>query len=133
MAAVGGVTDKMHIALSCGSGFVSLSGGELLPRRPLDGAALAEFGRRYALVREQSDAAAQESLRSLGQALYAWLDGAEGWLAQLRAVLTPPLVLEVTAPRQPDAAEWAVLQAPWEVLADARGFLAGDGELGYAP
>jgi len=69
----------------------------------------------------------------IGRALYAWLDGAEGWLAELRPQLTPPFLLEIQAPLQPTGPDWAALHAPWEVLADRAGFLAEDAELRYAP
>src|SRR5262249_61033541 len=37
------------------------------------------------------------------------------------------------ANRYPSAGEWALLRAPWELLADKQGFLAGDVGLGFSP
>ena len=98
--------------------------------RRLDAAPVAGIGRRYAALRDRSDTAA---LRSLGVELYHWLDGPERWLDRLRAALTPPFLLEVQADPQPDAAACAVLQAPWELLADKDGFLAEEELLRFAP
>ncbi|MBW6435023.1 tetratricopeptide repeat protein [Actinoplanes hulinensis] len=56
---------------------------------------------------------------ALGRKLFAWIGGDE---VQFRT----PLVFEVRASASPSAAEWAVLRAPWEVLADQHGFLAAD-------
>ena len=38
-----------------------------------------------------------------------------------------PVVLEVRAPLSPSVEGWALLRAPFELLADDAGFLAGDG------
>src|SRR5713101_834155 len=70
---------------------------------------------------------------SLGRELHRWLDGKEGWLSELRGRLTPPLILEIQAGMQPDAGARTVLQAPWELLADDDGYLAGDALLRFAP
>ena len=120
----------MRICLQVGGGFVSLVGGEIDHRRPLVADALTELGRRYGLARDRSDATA---LLAIGRALYGWLDGREGWLAELRLQLRPPFLLEIQTPLEPTGPEWAVLHAPWEVLADGVGFLAEDAQLRYAP
>jgi CHAT domain len=120
----------MRVCVQVGGGFVSLVGGEIDHRRPLVADALIDLGRRYGLARGGSDATA---LLAIGQALYAWLDGAEGWLAELRPHLRPPFLLEIQAPLEPTRPEWEVLHAPWEVLADKAGFLAEDAQLRYAP
>ena len=106
----------MHVALSAEGAFLSLvcEVAGVDRRRPLQAGPAADLARRYALARERSHPAA---LLALGRELHAWLDGAEGWLAELRPKLVPPFVLEVRAPLQPDAAAWAVLHAPWELLA----------------
>ena len=121
----------MRACLSCDSGFLALTHGDFTPpRRPFfDAAPLADFGTSYALARERNDAAA---LLDLGRKLGVWLDGGEGWLARLRRTATPPLILEIRA-TNPDAQAWAVLHAPWELLADEQGFLAADERLRYAP
>ena len=120
----------MRVCLQVGGGFVSLVGTGIDHRRPLVADALIDLGGRYGLARGRSDATA---LLQIGRALYAWLDGAEGWLAELRPQLRPPFLLEIQAPLQPTGPDWAVLHAPWEVLADQAGFLAEDAQLRYAP
>src|SRR4051794_27620263 len=86
-------------------------------------AAGGALGERYRLLRERPDPAA---LLVLGRDLHAWLDGQEGWMRRLLRVVTADLAFEVRSLAQPDAAAWAVLNAPWELLAGERGFLAED-------
>jgi hypothetical protein len=64
----------VRACLSCESGFLSLTCGELDLRRPLDVAALADFARRYAIAREHGDAPA---LLALGRDLRTWFDAGE--------------------------------------------------------
>ena len=68
------------------------------------------------------------SLIGLGRELYEWLDGDEGQLARLMDQAPRPVVFEVRGPRLPSEAGWAVLRAPWELLAlpGGEGFLASD-------
>jgi tetratricopeptide (TPR) repeat protein len=123
----------MLACLTCEGAFVSLvcEQAAFAQRRKLDAGMLAGLARRYAGAREGADDAA---LLAIGHELYAWLDGAEGWLGALWRKLIPPFVLEVRAPLHPDDdAAWTVLHAPWELLADKYGFLAGDAERPYAP
>src|SRR5271165_1431036 len=112
----------MQVVLTIDGPFVSLlcNAAGFDKRRKLDGAALGDIGRRYAVLRERPDAA---RLLGLGRDLYGWLDGTAGWLSALRPKLEPPFLLEVRAPAQVDDAARAVLQAPWELLADQTGFL----------
>jgi hypothetical protein len=70
----------------------------------------------------------------LGRGLYGWLDAADARLARAIEQAGAPLLFEVHCPsREPTAAAWAVLHAPWELLADQRGHLAADPLLGFAP
>ncbi|WP_239163845.1 tetratricopeptide repeat protein [Actinoplanes lobatus] len=62
----------------------------------------------------------------LGRELFAWLDGDLRQLTLLLDRAATPLMFEIQGPRAPSAAGWAVLRAPWEVLADQGGFLAAD-------
>jgi hypothetical protein len=104
-------------------------------RRHLDAAAVSAlegFSRRYYGLLQSSDAAA--GLLALGRELYGWLDGAGGQLNTLLQRAERPLRFEVCAAnRIPSPAEWALLRAPWELLADQQGFLAGDVGLGFSP
>ena len=66
-------------------------------------------------------------LIELGRALYGWLDGDQGQLGALLERAARPLVFEVAGPRSPTDAAWAVLRAPFELLAlPGGGFLAED-------
>lgn len=68
-----------------------------------------------------------EVLIGLGRELYLWLDGDEGRLGGLLERAVAPVVFEVAGPGSPSGAEWAVLRAPFELLAPpGGGFLAGD-------
>jgi hypothetical protein len=53
----------------------------------------------------------------LGRELFGWLDGDQGQLAGLLERAARPVVFEVAGPRVPSAAGWAVLRAPFELLA----------------
>src|SRR4051812_49397499 len=103
-------------------------------RRHLDAAAvlaLETFSRRYYELLQSSNAAA--GLLALGRDLLGWLDGDGGQLNALLQQADRPLRFEVCAAnRYPSAAEWALLRAPWELLADQHGFLAGDVGLGFS-
>ena len=121
----------MTAFLDCKGSHVSLVSGTLDLRRPLDAAPLDRFNARYAVARASGDRAA---LLAIGRELYAWLQGDEGWLDKLKQQQPRPFLLEIRGPLQPNAAEWAVLHAPWELLAEPSGdFLAADAELRYAP
>ena len=104
------------------------------PRRLLDAEAidtLQGFGTRYTALTRWPDPAA---LLTLGRDLHDWLDGPEGLLRRLADEATPPLLFTVHSPRQrPEPADWAVLHAPWELLADAHGFWADNALLQYSP
>ncbi len=119
----------MLVVLSVKDPFISLFCDPLGfdKRRRIGTNTVQDISRRYATTRERSGAAA---LLDLGRELYRWLDGSEGWLG---SKLTAPFVLEVRAEPQPDAAGSSVLQAPWELLANADGFLAENALLRFAP
>ena len=96
-------------------------------RRALDGDALAYLtglARRYALLEQRPDPAAAQAI---GRDLYRWLDGDERQLGRLIEQAARPLLLAVHCPsRRPSPVEWSLLHAPWELLADERGYLAAD-------
>ncbi|WP_405701058.1 hypothetical protein OG209_28245 [Streptomyces sp. NBC_01383] len=61
----------------------------------------------------------------MGRELYRWLDGELGELTRLCDEAQGPLVFEVRGPARPSATEWALLRAPYELLAaPGGGFLA---------
>ncbi|MFF8534201.1 CHAT domain-containing protein [Streptomyces sp. NPDC015532] len=66
-----------------------------------------------------------QALLAVGRELYRWLDGDLGQLTGLLDEASAPLVFEVRAPVRPSAAAWALLRAPYELLAaPGGGFLA---------
>ncbi len=117
-------------------GFVSLvvEARRFERRRRLDPAPLRQIARRYRNVCESSATgpSAEATLVTLGFELYRWLDGAEGWLGELRTELNGPFVFEVQGSHADEAA-LALLHAPWELLADEVRFLAADELLRFAP
>ncbi|MGW2786740.1 CHAT domain-containing protein, partial [Streptomyces populi] len=72
----------------------------------------------------------EQALLAVGHDLYRWLDGDLGQLTRLLDEASAPLVFEVRAPARPSAAAWALLRAPYELLAAPEGgFLAEAPEL----
>ncbi len=126
----------MQGLLAIDDGFsLQLEGEAVRDRRLLDASAIAvlkDFTERYS---ELLDTANPETdLLALGRELYAWLDGDNGQLQAFLQRAARPLRFEVcTARREPTAAEWTLLRAPWELLADSQSFLAGDVGLGFSP
>jgi tetratricopeptide (TPR) repeat protein len=121
VAATGLVVDE--------SGFEVLAGGVRVGSRRLIGAGDAEFLGGLAARYGRAVLAGSGSgvLAGLGRELFGWLEGAEGQLTGLLERAGAPLVFEVAGPRSPAAAAWAVLRAPWELLArPGGGFLAQD-------
>lgn len=103
-------------------------------RRPLDAEALEHLrglAGRYAQLERHTDPAASYAL---GQELYGWLDGDEHQLDRLLAQSARPLRLTVHCPSlEPSPVEWALLHAPWELLADEGAYLAADVGLQFSP
>jgi hypothetical protein len=117
------------------SGFEVLAAGERVGPRRLVGATDEEFlgglAARYA--RAVRAHAGEAVFAGLGRELFGWLDGDEGQLTQLLGRAVAPLVFEVAGPWRPSARAWAVLRAPFELLAPSgEGFLAGTGFRGSA-
>ncbi|GHJ09695.1 hypothetical protein TPA0907_40620 [Micromonospora humidisoli] len=116
------------------TGFEILVNGERIgPRRPLgpeDATLVGDLGTRYAQA-VQADAG-DDVLTGLGRSLYAWLDGELGQLTDLLHRAATPLTFEVQGPRTPSERQWAVLRAPFELLARPDGgFLAADALLRF--
>ncbi len=114
-----------------GSGFEVLAGDERVgPRRPIserDVELLTGLADRYlTAVQARSD---DTVFATIGEELSAWLEGDQGQLSGLLERAARPLVFEVRGPRSPSAAGWAVLRAPFELLADPRGGLLAADEL----
>ncbi|MGW5054553.1 CHAT domain-containing protein [Actinokineospora sp. NPDC004072] len=112
-----------------GSGFELVVGGERVGSRRVlgstDVAFLEGLAARYVrAVQAGSDG----GLLGLGRELFGWLDGESGLLGVWLERVVAPVVLEVRGPQWPSAAAWAVLRAPFELLAwPEGGFLAESG------
>jgi tetratricopeptide (TPR) repeat protein len=110
------------------TGFEVLAGGERVgPRRvtgPGDLALLAGLEQRY--VRAVQAHADPAVFAGLGRELSDWLDGDLGQLTGLLEQAGAPLVFEIQGPRAPSPGAWAVLRAPWELLARPGGGLLAE-------
>ncbi|MGA2826055.1 MAG: CHAT domain-containing protein [Streptosporangiaceae bacterium] len=112
-----------------GAGFEVLAGAERIGSRralaPADAALLTGLADRYVrAVQAGSDAGL---FVELGRELFGWLDGDQGQLSALLERAARPLIFEVQGPPKPPDAAWALLRAPFELLAaPGGGFLAED-------
>jgi CHAT domain-containing protein len=116
--------------------FEVVAGGSAVGQRSrdLDQSAvevLEGFAQRYSLILRAGANAA--SVLTLGRQLYAWLDGDQGQLTTLIGQVPKPFVFEVQGPTKPSRSEWALLRVPFELLANADGFLAQDALLRFCP
>jgi tetratricopeptide (TPR) repeat protein len=114
-----------------GTGFEVLVGDERIGSRrvlqPVDVELLKVLGARYVrAVQAGSDAGV---FVDLGRELYGWLDGDQGQLSLLLERVVSPVVFEVRGPGSPSDRAWAVLRAPFEVLARPGGGLLAEDEL----
>ncbi|WP_372673150.1 CHAT domain-containing protein, partial [Amycolatopsis kentuckyensis] len=112
-----------------GSAFELVVGGERVgPRRLLQDADvqfLKTVAARYVSAAQGRSA---NALLKLGRELFGWLDGEQGQLYAWLERAGAPVILEIQTPHWPSAAAWALLRAPFEVLAWPDGdFLAQDG------
>ena len=112
-----------------------LEGEKAYPSRELDDTditRLSGFAESYAaLVPRENN---RDALVALGRKLFDWLDGEDHGLTCALEQCQPPVILEIRCVSPtPSAAETAVLDAPWEILADQNGFLAGGFRLGFSP
>ena len=82
------------------------------------------------ILTRQSD---PKALLALGQEMYAWLDGDQGWLDHIVETCVSPLILEFVAPLRPDDEGRAFLGAPWELLADNDDHWAKRSDLSFIP
>ena len=101
--------------------------GSRRPIAPSDVELLTGLAARYVrAVHAGSDAGL---FVELGRELYQWLDGNGGQLRVLLERAARPVVFEVTGPRVPSEAAWAVLRAPFELLAPPGGGLLAEDAL----
>jgi hypothetical protein len=104
---------------------------ESRPHVPTHTEALRDLARRY----EHAAATGGEiDLVDIGRALARWLDDTfANALTRILDDVDPPLVLEVRVPRRVDEHARALLDAPWELLADDAGFLVADRHVRLTP
>ncbi|GAA3449743.1 CHAT domain-containing protein [Dactylosporangium matsuzakiense] len=126
MAATGVVLDA--------SGFEVLAkGARVGPRRVLgaaDVSLLEDVTARY--VGAVATRSGTRTFLGLGRELYSWLDG-DGRAMRTVTGRLGPVEFEVRASGAPSSAGWAVLRAPWELLAEPDGgFLTGDALLRFS-
>ncbi|WP_308285651.1 tetratricopeptide repeat protein [Actinoplanes hulinensis] len=112
-----------------GSGFEIVADdrriGERRALTEADEALLSALGVRY--LRAVQAQATDDVFLTLGRELWAWLDGDQGQLTVLLDRAAVPVTFEVRGPRSPSERVWAVLRAPFELLArPGGGFLAAD-------
>ncbi|MFC4066309.1 CHAT domain-containing protein, partial [Actinoplanes subglobosus] len=112
-----------------GSSFEIVAGPDRIGSRrrvsAQDQALLAGIGTRY--VRAVYADATDDVFVTLGRDLWSWLEGDQGQLTALLERSSGLMTFEVRGPRSPNEAAWAVLRAPWELLARPDGgFLAAD-------
>ncbi|RUL95210.1 tetratricopeptide repeat protein [Verrucosispora sp. FIM060022] len=105
------------------TGFEVLVDGERVgPRRTLsaeDATLLDTLAARYVrAVQANND---DEVFIALGRELFDWLDGEHRQLTGLLKQAPAPLIFEVQGPRTPSERGWAVLRAPYELLARPSG------------
>ena len=124
------------------AGFELLAGEQRIgPRRVfLDGDVELLTGLAGRYVRAVRTGSRPDEFIAIGRELFTWLDGDAGQLSQLLETAERPLVFEVRGPRTPTERAWAVLRAPFELLAPppsgspaeaASGFLAEDAYLRF--
>lgn len=114
-----------------GTGFEVLAGDRRIGSRraiaDADVTLLTELAQRYVrAVQANSDASV---FLEIGRELYRWLDGDQRQLSALLDRAVRPLVFEVQAPRTPNDKAWAVLRAPFELLAPPDGGLLAEDAL----
>ncbi len=122
--------------LRCADGFFELliDDTAIGERRALDaqaGNALQSFAERYRLLLGQSHNPG--ALLKLGSELFDWLDGDRRDFSALINRASAPLIFEIEVPNGLSKAEWALVNAPFELLADDEGFLAEDARLQFCP
>ena len=101
--------------------------GSRRPIAPADVEFLTGLAGRY--VRAVQSHSGDGVFVELGRDLYRWLDGDQGQLGGLLERAARPVVFEVAGPRSPSEAAWAVLRAPYELLAPPGGGLLAQDEL----
>ncbi len=109
--------------LSLSQGRLTLEHHSRYLERPFDvtdRGLLTDLAERYRATLKRHDPLA---LLAIGQALYQWLDR-ERWLTDLTPAPRPPWLFEVRSEATPGSDGRALLEAPWELLADTQGHLS---------
>ncbi|WP_156921490.1 CHAT domain-containing protein [Desulfovibrio inopinatus] len=107
----------------------TLVGNEVYGSRDIDDKAvhdLNDFASRYDGIVERRPKQAKADLLTLGCELYAWIAANAPGLSRALDECSPALLEIICTSRKPNATEAAILDAPWELLADEDGFFAYD-------
>jgi tetratricopeptide (TPR) repeat protein len=127
--------DVVTLALENGGRTLVLRGPEGLFERRDVGASppFGDWVTRYRALLRKSEAGI--SLLALGRDMWAFVEGAGSWLTTARGKLVgKPFVLEIQIPGADlGAVDRAFVEAPWEILADEKGFLAERDTPRFAP
>lgn len=75
----------------------------------------------------------REQLLNIGRAIFAWLDGDQGWLGEYLENPECPFVIEFQIPVRSSETQKAFIEAPWELLANETGHLAKNPDLKFCP
>ncbi len=84
---------------------------------------LQDFARRYRSLRAVKE---EQAFEPLGRELFLWLNGTQKRLEGQARPAAGPFRAEFRVADAQDVKARAFLNAPWEVLCDGKGFLAGD-------
>ncbi len=115
------------------AGFELLAGDQRIGSRRvlLDGDVELLTGLAARYVRAVQAGSHPDEFIAIGRELFGWLDGDTGALSQLLEAAERPLVFEVRGPRTPAERAWAVLRAPFELLAPPAGGSAAEAGGGF--
>ncbi|GEO83021.1 CHAT domain-containing protein [Pararhodospirillum oryzae] len=105
--------------------------GRPRPLAPDDAARWREWSTTYKALNRERDPA--QGLLDLGRRIFMWLDGPDRVVSALLTEAFGTLTLMVQAPRPLADEARDFLHVPWELLADERGFLAGQDRLLFCP
>ncbi len=117
-----------NLYLECGEGDRTLRDRPIQPDEPKE---FEAWIRAYRRALFKPDPA--EDLLSLGREIVQWLDRHDNSFSRLKEHRSVPFIVEFRVPRDPTDPMLRFLEVPWELAADHKGHLAGDGHVLYCP
>ena len=117
-----------NLYLECGEGDRTLRDRPIQPDEPKG---FEAWIRAYRRALFKPDPA--EDLLSLGREIVQWLDRHDNSFSRLKEHRSVPFIVEFRVPRDPTDPMLRFLEVPWELAADHKGHLAGDGHVLYCP